>query len=175
VIKPSEPNKAEVKKEDPIVSLLSSLASKPSNPKPKDTTREAKKDQVKSEALDFLKMMNQPGSQLSDDNKKSKDNPHVYKPKDQKENSSSDKTEVTSDALNFLKKLNQPKRQLSEEEKKAQEEKEIEELESAINEEIRWAMEEKKRLEGERDKKLSGLKQCFFSSSLFVHQNYVQI
>ena len=66
------------------------------------------------------------------------------------------KDKVTSDALNFLKMMNQPKRQLSEEEKKAQEEKEVIELESAINEEIRWAMEEKKRLEGERDKRVSG-------------------
>ena len=42
---------------------------------------------------------------------------------------------------------------------KAQEEKEIQELENSINEEIRWALEEKKRLEEERNERLGIPKQ----------------
>ena len=55
--------------------------------------------------------------------------------------------------LNFMDLVDKP-RKVNPKVLKAQEEKEIQELENAINEEIRWAMEEKKRIEDERNIKL---------------------
>ena len=86
---------------------------KPEPTKPKPVERSVKKDPVKSTKEDQLK----------------------------------------SDALDFLKMLNKPKVK-DEKTRKAEEERELAELEQAINEEISWAYEQKQELEEARNKRL---------------------
>jgi len=66
------------------------------------------------------------------------------------------KEEIKKDSMNFLS-LIKPPPKLDAKALKEQEEREIKELENAINEEIKWAQDEKKRLEEERNKRLSGM------------------
>ena len=72
------------------------------------------------------------------------------------------KPEVKHDAQSLIKLLDKPRKlterqlKLQQEREKQQQEQELKELENAINEEIRWALEEKKRLEEERSRRLAG-------------------